>query len=198
MQDRRIRRKRSAQVARSHRKRVSILVKVGALAVSLVVIGYLAYAQWSPNEAQAAAPEGDAAAVITVTPPAKDIGDVFMDQTEVPLTFTVKNSSNEEAAIVYIETSCDCTVASVIAGEVQGPRFAMRHDTPPGIFDWQAVLAAGEEATLMVYYNPRAHGVFTPQQAPAIHGPTTRLVRLHIEQQGYSYVDVRIDLNQRH
>jgi hypothetical protein len=136
---------------------------------------------------------------VTVTPTAIDIGDVFMDVSEVPIEFVLTNTGDRVAVITYLETSCDCTTAAVVIDGKEGPRFGMRHGTPPGTFDWRAVLAPGEAATLMVYYDPQAHGVATPAQAPAIHGPAVRLVRVHSDDASEaSFVDLRIDLNQRH
>jgi hypothetical protein len=136
---------------------------------------------------------------ITVTPAAIDIGDVFMDVTEVPMEFVLTNTGDRVAVVTYLETSCDCTTAAVVVDGREGPRFAMRHGTPPGTFDWRAVLAPGEATTLKVYYNPQAHGVASPAEAPAIHGPAVRFVRVHSDDASeQSFVDLRIDLNQRH
>jgi hypothetical protein len=139
-----------------------------------------------------------AGAGLVVQPGRLDLGDVFMDVSEVPMSFTVSNPSDRVVVITYIETSCDCTTASLVLDGRQGPTFAMSHGTPPGSVDWRAVLAPGEQATLQVRYNPQAHGVYTPAEAPAIHGRVTRLVRLHTDEPRDSFVDLRIDLNQRH
>jgi hypothetical protein len=135
---------------------------------------------------------------IVVTPPRLDVGDVFMDVSEVPLRFEVTNTGERVAVITYIETSCDCTEAAIVVDGREGPRFRMSHATPPGTFDWRAVLAPSETVALMVYYDPQAHGVFTPAEAPAIHGPISRIVRLHSDDPRDPFVDLRIDLNQRH
>ena len=135
---------------------------------------------------------------IVVSPPRFDAGDVFMDVSEVAMSFDVTNTGERVAVITYIETSCDCTKATILFEGREGPRFAMRHDTPPGTYDWRAVLAPGETVELRVYYDPQAHGVFTPEDAPAIHGPITRVVRLHSDDPQDPFVDLRIDLNQRH
>ncbi len=136
---------------------------------------------------------------LVISPDAIDIGDVPMDVSEVALEFSVTNHGDEVQVITYLETSCDCTTASLVVDGREGPRFAMRHATPPGSLDWRAVLAPGEEATLMVYYDPQAHGVLTPEEAPQIHGPATRIVRVHSDDAYRAQsVDLRIDLNQRH
>ena len=144
-----------------------------------------------------AASDGRDSAIV-VTPPSLDVGDVFMNVSEVPLRFEVTNTAERVAVITYVETSCDCTEAAIVVEGREGPRFAMRHDTPPGTYDWRAVLAPGETVVLMVYYDPQAHGVLTPEEAPAIHGPVSRLVRLHSDDPRDPFVDLRIDLNQRH
>jgi len=140
----------------------------------------------------------DGHAALVVTPPRLHVGDVYMDVSEVPLRFEVTNTADEVVVITYLETSCDCTQAAIVVDTREGPRFAMRHATPPGTYDWRAVLAPGETVVLMVYYDPQAHGVFTPEEAPAIHGALSRLVRIHSDHSSDPFVDLRIDLNQRH
>jgi hypothetical protein len=151
-----------------------------------------------PAASAADAVTGGRETAIVVTPPRLDVGDVFMDVSEVPLRFEVTNRGERVAVITYIETSCDCTEAAIVVDSREGPRFRMSHATPPGTIDWRAVLAPGETVVLMVYYDPQAHGVFTPAEAPAIHGPISRIVRLHSDDPRDPFVDLRIDLNQRH
>ncbi len=151
-----------------------------------------------PTASAAGAPSDGSGSAIVVTPSRLDVGDVYMNVSEVPMRFEVTNTGERVAVITYIETSCDCTEAAIVVDGREGPRFAMRHGTPPGAYDWRAVLAPGETVVLMVYYDPQAHGVLTPREAPAIHGPITRTVRLHGDDPRDPFVDLRIDLNQRH
>jgi hypothetical protein len=183
--------------------------RAAAIVAAIALPAYLWFARpvETAGEAAAAATSAPTSASaapataqrVSITPATFDLGDVFMDVDEVPMSFTVTNQGERVAVVTYIETSCDCTSAALVVDGREGPRFKMGHDTPPGTFDWRAVLAPGEEATLMVYYNPQAHGVATPAEAPRIHGPATRLVRLHADDATRPYaVDLRIDLNQRH
>jgi hypothetical protein len=190
--------------ASARRTRIATRAATAAATVAAIALpAYLWFAR--PAETAGAAAPVPAAVVaavgqrVSITPATFDLGDVFMDVTEVPMSFTVTNEGERVAVVTYIETSCDCTSAAIVVDGREGPRFKMGHATPPGTFDWRAVLAPGEEATLMVYYDPQAHGVATPEEAPRIHGPATRLVRLHADDATRPYaVDLRIDLNQRH
>ncbi len=129
--------------------------------------------------------------------PGVNLGDVPMVGTsEVTATFEVISTLDRPVRVVYMETSCDCTIASLTIGGRSGPTFGMRHDTPPGLYEWQGVLRPNDPAVLTVSYNPQAHGVHTPEEAPELHGPATRIVRLHLDTG--DFMDVRIDLNQQH
>jgi len=176
-------------------------------AVGLVAVVAIVATAWlwgsgslgpEPAAIQVGAPGDVRSGAIVVTPPRLDVGDVFMNVAEVPMRFEVTNTGERVAVITYIETSCDCTKATIVFEGREGPRFAMSHSTPPGTYDWRAVLAPGETVELLVYYDPQAHGVFTPEEAPAIHGPITRFVRLYSDDPSDPFVDLRIDLNQRH
>ena len=104
-----------------------------------------------PTAVQAGASSDGRESAIVVTPPRLDAGDVFMNVSEVPMRFEVTNTGERVAVITYLETSCDCTKATIVVDGREGPRFAMRHDTPPGTYDWRAVLAPGETVVMMVY-----------------------------------------------
>jgi hypothetical protein len=174
---------------------------MGAAGVLIVVVAAFLWGgePFGAQPALVVAGAGDVhEGAIVVTPPRLDVGDVYMNVSEVPLRFEVTNTGERVAVITYLETSCDCTQAAIVVDGREGPRFAMRHATPPGTVDWRAVLAPGETVALMVYYDPQAHGVFTPAEAPTIHGPVSRLVRLHSDDPRDPFVDLRIDLNQLH
>lgn len=184
-------------------RRVAPPLTAIAAVVLLIATGLAVRATLSSRDGQAGAGAAEAVAAIAtgpivITPPRLDLGDVSMDVAEVPMSFEVTNTGERVAVITYIETSCDCTEATIVVDGAEGPRFAMSHGTPPGTYDWRAVLAPGETVTLIVYYDPQAHGVFTPAEAPQLHGPITRIVRLHSDDRRDPFVDLRIDLNQVH
>ena len=190
---------------RNRRTWVAIAVFVGIAALSGLV-GYGLYRGLPSGTRTAPASATRAAAIqgpmvriggARRESPRVNLGDVPMVGTRaITATFEVISTLDRPVTVVYMETSCDCTLASLTIDGRSGPIFSMRHDTPPGLYEWQGVVHPDDPATLTVSYNPQAHGVLTPEEAPELHGPATRIVRLHLDTG--DFMDVRIDLNQQH
>jgi len=101
---------------------------------------------------------------IVVEPERYDLGEVSMAAGVVRRSFTVRNEGTADLIIKSISTSCGCTTAKLVVGEVESPSFGM-HDNP----EWHWTLAPGESAELQVFFDPAHHG-------PKGIGPFARFV----------------------
>lgn len=102
-----------------------------------------------------------------------DFGTISMAKGEVAYEFKIKNTGTEELKIGKVYTSCMCTTARFIKGDIQKGPFGMAgHGYIPPVNE---MLEPGEEATVKVIFDPAAHG-------PAGIGPIKRLV--YIESDG--------------
>ncbi|MBI4158545.1 MAG: DUF1573 domain-containing protein [Candidatus Yanofskybacteria bacterium] len=98
-----------------------------------------------------------------------DFGNISMAAGVVSHEFKVTNTGDSEALINQIYTSCMCTEASFVKGDIKFGPFGMAgHGFIPKI---NGEISAGEEAIIKVDFNPAAHG-------PAGVGPIERVVYL--------------------
>ena len=134
-------------------------------------------------------PSGQQAAVInssvlTIDSNSYDFGTISMAKGEVGHEFKIKNNGVKEINIGKTYTSCMCTNAWFIKGEIQKGPFGMQgHGYVPPVNE---SLAPNEEAVIKVVFDPAAHG-------PAGVGPIKRLV--HIESGGSMIGELEISAN---
>lgn len=96
-----------------------------------------------------------------------DFGEVSMAQGKVSHEFKIKNSGSGSLTLNKIYTSCMCTEAFLLKGDIKlGPYGMPGHGFIPKI---KQTLGAGEEADIQVVFDPAAHG-------PAGVGPIQRIV----------------------
>ncbi|MDP4001255.1 MAG: DUF1573 domain-containing protein [bacterium] len=96
-----------------------------------------------------------------------DFGTVSMSSGDVIHEFTITNSNTEAIEIAKIQTSCMCTDAFFIQGDLnKGPYGMPGHGAIPKV---EEILYPGEKATIKVVFDPTAHG-------PAGIGPIDRSV----------------------
>lgn len=96
-----------------------------------------------------------------------DFGTISMAAGIVTHEFKIKNISANDAVIEQIYTSCMCTRASFIKGDVKlGPFGMPGHGLVPRI---NGTVSLGEDAVIKVEFDPAAHG-------PAGVGPVDRSV----------------------
>ena len=105
--------------------------------------------------------------VISVEPKSIDAGLVSMAKGEVEAVYKVINAGKTGLEISGLETSCMCTTAFLRSKKEKSPVFGM-HDNPTG---WSMELKPGEEAELVVRFDPNAHG-------PEATGAVTRTVTI--------------------
>lgn len=85
-----------------------------------------------------------------------DLGAVSMANGPVSTRFVVSNNGRTDLTITGLATSCMCTTAALETADGLGPTFGAHPDENP--VGWSALLAPGEEATLIVTFDPNAHG----------------------------------------
>lgn len=113
-----------------------------------------------------------------------DFGTVSMAKGEVVHEFRINNTEAEEIKIGKIYTSCMCTTAQFIKGEIQKGPFGMAgHGYIPPVNE---SLKLDEEAIIRVVFDPAAHG-------PAGVGLIKRLV--YIESGGSIIGELEISAN---
>lgn len=108
---------------------------------------------------------------IQLTPITYDFGEIFASQGIVDTSFKVNNVGVSTLVISGLETSCGCTKARLKVKDqdsniVESPEFGM-HGNPT---DWSANLEPGEEAELVVTFDPNFH--------KNTFGPVTRTVSI--------------------
>lgn len=105
--------------------------------------------------------------IISVEPKSVEAGVVSMAKGEVEAVYKVRNAGKAVLEIFGLETSCMCTTAWLRNKKEKSPVFGM-HDNPTG---WSMELGVGEEAELVVKFDPNAHG-------PEAVGPVTRTITI--------------------
>lgn len=95
-----------------------------------------------------------------------DWGAIPMNKGNVTKQFIIKNTGSEKLSFYNIRTSCHCTKAQLKTSTDESPLFGM-----DGFSSWTGEVAPGQQATLVVIFDPAYHG---PQGV----GPINRYVSL--------------------
>lgn len=122
--------------------------------------------------------------IISFEPENVDLGDVSMAKGEVETIYKLKNIGQSNLEISGMETSCMCTTAILRKGEEESPVFGM-HDNPT---DWSVTLKPGQEADLVVIFDPTAHG-------PEGTGAVTRTVTVFSNDPIDSFKKIQLEAN---
>ncbi|MEE8391559.1 MAG: DUF1573 domain-containing protein [Anaerolineae bacterium] len=94
--------------------------------------------------------------VLSIEPTKLDLGTVPITDGSVSATFTVRNDGQSDLTITSMETTCGCTTAVLESAQGISPVFgANASENPTG---WSAVLAPGEEASLIATFDTLFHG----------------------------------------
>lgn len=100
-----------------------------------------------------------------------DFGEISMAAGNVSYDYRIRNSGSEAVNVAKIYTSCMCTTAELIMGDLRkGPYGMPGHGVNPRI---NQTIDPGEEAVIRAVFDPAAHG-------PAGVGPVERVT--YIEQ----------------
>lgn len=116
-------------------------------------------------------------ATLTISETSWDFGDIPMSEGIVTKSVTLKNESDTPITLTHLETSCMCTTAQVVHsdGSKSGLKgmTGMANSGSPTISE---TVQVGEAVTLLVNFDPNAHG-------PNATGPITRNVDLETNSQ---------------
>lgn len=94
--------------------------------------------------------------------------------------FKVKNTGDKELVIANMATSCMCTKVYFQKGDEKSLEFGMKgHSTAS---DWKGNLASGKEGSIVVVFDPTAHG-------PEGVGPISRIVSFETNDPDRPYVE---------
>lgn len=103
----------------------------------------------------------DNRAQIVIEPSFYDFKDVSQARGTVTVFFELKNQGTKDLIINRLETSCGCTMASIVYNGQEGPKFGMSgHGVNEEIKDWQISIPSKGKAQLKVYYDPDVHPDF--------------------------------------
>lgn len=94
---------------------------------------------------------------VEATPAFYEMGDVPIDGGIVSREYSITNETGEELTLRRLATSCMCTEAKVIIDGEETSYYGMEHATdknPPVNLSF----APGEEARVVVNFDPAAHG----------------------------------------
>ena len=131
-------------------------MKINKLAVSIVAITllftggvvWLAVSMSSVAEVQTSA---NAKAIVSSY--MHDWGDIKMDEGKVRANFEVKNEGTEDLKLYNVASSCTCTMAKIIMGDITSPIFGMHTKS-----DFVMVIPPGQTAQVQAEFNPAFHG----------------------------------------
>jgi len=94
--------------------------------------------------------------ILVAEPESVDLGRVQIDGGVVTVTFTLRNAGQSDLTLFGALTSCGCTTAAIETPEGASPPFGANAAENPA--DWSVVLAPGEEAQMVVTFDPLFHG----------------------------------------
>jgi hypothetical protein len=94
--------------------------------------------------------------VLNVTSSLTDLGTIPIDGGVVTTEFAVQNTGESDLTITELQTSCGCTTAVLETADGTSPAFGANSAENPD--DWSAVLAPGQEASLIATFDPLHHG----------------------------------------
>jgi len=134
---------------------------------------------WSSS---AASVEPIASGELTFSETDWDFGDISMADGIVTQSIPVENETQAPITITRLETSCMCTTAQVVHedGSKSGLKGMVGHGGTPSVSE---TIEPGETATLLVNFDPNAHG-------PSATGAIRRTVSLQTNSQTQSDVEL--------
>ncbi|MEK7665757.1 MAG: DUF1573 domain-containing protein [Patescibacteria group bacterium] len=128
-------------------------VILGLAALIILLIGFNAISSPSVSETDSAVE-----ASLTVSEMNWDFGDVMMSKGVTTYEVKLTNDSETPIKITEMETSCMCTTAQIVHtdGSKSGLKGMAGHGG--GTATLSETISAGETATLLVSFDPNAHG----------------------------------------
>lgn len=120
----------------------------------LIFVALLVGAKWINSTPPSGSVQG---AELTLSETSWNFGTIPMSEGDVTHSVTLKNESDMPITITSMETSCMCTAAQIIHadGSESAVKSMAGHTGSTSISE---VINAGESASLLVIYDPNAHG----------------------------------------
>lgn len=112
-----------------------------------------------------------------------DWGNIDINGPHIQHEFVVKNEGSAELEIANVETSCMCTTAYVVVGDLKSPPFGMHARSA-----WKGKVKPGDEAKIIVDFDPLYHG-------PQAIGPIERLISFNTNDPENSSVELKLNGN---
>lgn len=136
----------------------------GAIIVVAALLGLWGITSSSTQMAQVENAE------LTISETSWNFGDIPMSEGIATHEVSLKNETDAPITITSMETSCMCTTAQIVHfdGSKSGLKGMVGHG---GASSLSETIQAGEAVTLLVNFDPNAHG-------PSAAGPITRDVEL--------------------
>ncbi len=152
----------------------------------LIVMGSIIGMAIASSSAPAPGPVEDAE--LTISEPSWDFGDIPMSEGIAVKSIALANNSSVPIAVTSLETSCMCTTAQIVHpdGSKSGLKGMIGHGG--GSSSLSETIPAGETATLLVNFDPNAHG-------PAATGPITRTVMMMTNSQTQPQINLTFSGN---
>ena len=126
--------------------------------------------------------------IVKISPETIEMGRVSQKNGIAATFFEIKNNGKSDLIINRLDTSCGCTVASIVYNGQEGPKFAMAGHGTENPTDWKITIPAGQIGQLKVYYDPSVH--------KDLFGPVTREIYIYSNDPLDFEKSVKIDLEQ--
>ncbi|OGH17666.1 MAG: hypothetical protein A3C22_02190 [Candidatus Levybacteria bacterium RIFCSPHIGHO2_02_FULL_37_10] len=151
---------------------------IGIVLFTLLIIGGAIF--YGNNSSSKAAVEKTSGAKIQTFEEDFDFKEIKYDGGNAKHPFKIKNVGTKDLTIANMVTSCMCTEVYLKTKTGESPKFGMKgHATES---KWTGSLRLGEEAEVVVDFDPTAHG---PQGV----GPISRIVSFETNDPDKPYVE---------
>lgn len=146
----------------------------------LIIGGAIVYGNNSPAKTTV---EKTAGAKVQTFEQSFDFKDIKYSGGNVKHPFKIKNNGTKDLTIANMATSCMCTVV-YLKTKTESPKFGMKggHGSGEDGSNWTGTLRPGEEAEVIVEFDPTAHG---PQGV----GPISRIASFDTNDPDKPYVE---------
>lgn len=158
------------------------------LVIAIFLIGLVGGKMIFSSSSSTSSTQSASDAELTISEENWDFGDIPMSKGVVTKSISLRNDTSTPLTVTNMETSCMCTSVQIVHadGSKSGKKGMVGHGG--GSSDLSETIEAAEEATLLVTFDPNAHG-------PTGTGPITRDVMLKTNSKTQSDIDLTFSGN---